>query len=683
MGVAAVSPNTNAYTQILDLHRKNSRWLGALPYAAFERYADEGTLLGFVDDHQVLGYALYRLPSNQIGLTHLCVDSAARGQGVARALVEEIVHRHPDRTGIRLRCRRDYPAADLWPRLDFEPQGDVVGHSHAGDLLTQWWRDFGHPTLFNQGTTDDRVRVALDTDVFVDLSDPRPAGTASREMLAATWVSDVFELTITKELTQELNHQPDDAVRRRNIAFAESFGRAAAAPAQWKALERSLLAALAGRSLTDHDECDVRHLARAAAGGARYFVSRDRPQRKLLSDHARELLNIEIVTPAELVQLAHQEVFSDYDYRSIQGTRFHVRRLAANEVELAVAQFVNTADGERAGELRTTLQAVLSKPAEWRVEVVEADTALAALVAHRDHDDHREVALLRLHSPGDLTLARQVAFQVKDGARRSNLRGATVSDRCVSRAVQDALRSEAFVLDTTGWVAATIDLIGSGADLRRGLGPVPIWFQPKRDWSSLRGALSGPMPGSVVAEVEQRLWPLKVADGDLPTYLVPIAPAFAEDLFDVDLKAQTLFQRTDTLGMSREHVYYRSPLPNRPESGPARILWYVTQGSGRPGTGAVRACSLLLEVVVESPDRLHRRFGRYGVWRRDDVRRVARDGSAMALRFTNTELFDRPVTRGELQEGSRELGCQRPFLQSPWLMPSELFEWIYRKGRGR
>jgi len=682
MAIVAVSAGSAAYSQVLELHRQNRRWLGHLPFAAFERYANDGTLLAFTDGQTVLGYALYRLPANHVSLTHLCVAKDARGQGVAQALVDEIVRRHADRTGIRLRCRRDFPAAAMWPHLDFEPQGDVVGHSHAGDLLTQWWRDFGHPTLFNQEVAPERVQVALDTDVFLDLTSDREAGEASRLMFAASWVADVFELSITKQLTQEINNNPDPEVRRRNQALAEGLRRAGSSESEWRSRERLLLDAVKDRSLSDHDRSDIRHLARAAASGARYFVSRDQAQRKLLGDHAAQLLRVEILSPAELVQLAHQQAFADYEFRSIEATRFSIRPVIPSEIEPAVQRFVNASDGEPAAELRTRVQSVLAEPDTWHVDVVEADGGLVALMAYRDHRDHREVALLRLHQPSGITLARQLGFQLRDGARRAGLRGVVVSDHCLSREVQDGLAAESFVLDTTGWIAATVDLTATRSDIRQALGSVPRWFQPKRDWAALRSALANPMPPTMVAEIEQRLWPLKVTDGDLPTFLVPIAPSFAEDLFDPDLKAQTLFPRSDSLGISREHVYYRAPSPRRPAAAPARIVWYVKQHARRPNTGAVRACSLLLEVTVEHPDRLHRRFGRYGVWRRDDVRQAAHDGKAMALRFTNTELFTHPVTLADLRAGAAELGCPTPFLQSPWQMPRELFEWTYRKGRG-
>ena len=75
------------------------------------------------------------------------------------------------------------------------------------------------------------------------------------------------------------------------------------------------------------------------------------------------------------------------------------------------------------------------------------------------------------------------------------------------------------------------------------------------------------------------MWPVKIVDSDLPSYLVPIKHAWSSDLFGVP---QTMTPRPNMLGLSREHVYYRSPIPRTPA--PARLVWYVTDAP-RGGVG--------------------------------------------------------------------------------------------------
>jgi hypothetical protein len=94
-----------------------------------------------------------------------------------------------------------------------------------------------------------------------------------------------------------------------------------------------------------------------------------------------------------------------------------------------------------------------------------------------------------------------------------------------------------------------------------------------------------------------------------------------------------LWDRSPVLGVSREHVYFRSPRGN--PTCPARILWYAS-GTGRDRIGAVVACSQLNEIVTDDPRRLHSRFQHLGVYRLRDIEARASGGTASALRFVDT-----------------------------------------------
>ncbi|PSL53292.1 acetyltransferase (GNAT) family protein [Saccharothrix carnea] len=109
-----------------DLHRGR---LGLLPYAAFTEAAEQSRLLVALagEDRLPLGYALYRLPRNEVALTHLCVREEARNRGVAKALVDTITDVHRDRLGVRAKCRDDYGLDLAWRKLGFRPRARTVG----------------------------------------------------------------------------------------------------------------------------------------------------------------------------------------------------------------------------------------------------------------------------------------------------------------------------------------------------------------------------------------------------------------------------------------------------------------------------------------------------------------------------------------------------------------------------
>jgi hypothetical protein len=180
-------------------------------------------------------------------------------------------------------------------------------------------------------------------------------------------------------------------------------------------------------------------------------------------------------------------------------------------------------------------------------------------------------------------------------------------------------------------------------------------------------------------EVERKYWPAKILDAPLETFMTPIKSWYAEALFDVELAKQTLFPRSRRLGLSREHVYYRSPRGNAGMASPARILWYVTARANALGTGEVVACSRLDEVVSGPPRLLFQRFRHLGVYQLRDVMEASTEGSVMALRFVDTEMFSNRVPLKALRSLASSQG-HGLFLQGPWRISSSFFESVYRSG---
>lgn len=148
--IEQVTSAGHVYEQVVALGDANSATLGQLPYAVFEEAAAAGCLLAAKRRDDIIGYALFALRKrrHEVSLTHLCVRDDMRSTGAARRLVEEIVRLHPDRRGIRLRCRTDYPAHDMWPRLGWEEWGRRRGRSRAGHMLAMWLKlwPVGHRT---------------------------------------------------------------------------------------------------------------------------------------------------------------------------------------------------------------------------------------------------------------------------------------------------------------------------------------------------------------------------------------------------------------------------------------------------------------------------------------------------------------------------------------------------------
>jgi hypothetical protein len=87
---------------------------------------------------------------------------------------------------------------------------------------------------------------------------------------------------------------------------------------------------------------------------------------------------------------------------------------------------------------------------------------------------------------------------------------------------------------------------------------------------------------------------------------------------------------------------------------PARLLWQVT-GNKQHGGGTLRAWSLLDETVVGDADQLISRYLHLGVLDRTEILGLARAGKVMALRFSHTTVFPRPVSLAEYRGIMAEL----------------------------
>ncbi len=199
--------------------------------------------------------------------------------------------------------------------------------------------------------------------------------------------------------------------------------------------------------------------------------------------------------------------------------------------------------------------------------------------------------------------------------------------------------------------------------------------------AGLRALLVGNDLAASAARAETWFAPFRVTGAGIPTFVVPIKTTWASELFDSALASGQLFLRTWQLGLRRELVYYRSPLNSGGLRAPARILWYVSGRPNEPGARAIRAVSSLTEVLVAQPTHLWHRFQRLGVYREQDISKSAKHGEAMALKFANTELLERPVSLDDYREAmTGDPKSKSAPLPSPQLISERVF--VELLGRG-
>jgi GNAT superfamily N-acetyltransferase len=648
-----------------------SATLGLLARPIYLDYADrKGLLLAVGANGSVIGYALFNLTARQVRLVHLCVHPASRGHGIAHQMVDWISVQHRDRPGILAWCRLDYNLGSVWSALGFQRLDERPGRGRQPKVLVAWWRDHGHPALFSTARPGVRVRASVDINIVRDFAEPERTDRTESLALQSDQLVDLLELVRTPALDVEIDAMGDN-LRGRCSREATNLTAVAPPAERRRTVERSVQLVAAQRdaefAADPRSKLDMRYVSEAIAAGLNVLVSRDQRLSAVLGEFAADH-GLRILRPAEVfVRIDELSRAEAYRPGPIQSTSFTRRLLRAGE-ETRIDAFGGQR-GERAAALRALVRRLTVGGAE-RVAIMDAAQNIAAVFFMRVEGLVLHVALLRARD-GNLaaTLVRQILFALRAEAVQRGASIVLLEDPHLGQATIAAAAEDGFVPSPHGHAALVIDTAGDARTVTTAaLSAADAGGLPRP--ASLRPNL----PALAAAEVERAWWPAKVLDSQLPTILVPIQQAFSSELLAAPLG---LFSRPPELGLSREHVYYRSPRGAR-ISAPARLLWYMSgsaRGSVEPS--GVVAASLLEEVVVDTPASLHERFRHLGVWRLDQIEGAAADGRAQALRFTYTERFDRSVPSATVR---RVVGSPP---QGPRRINSNQFQAIYQEARRR
>ncbi len=446
------------------------------------------------------------------------------------------------------------------------------------------------------------------------------------------------------------------------------------------------------------DEADIRQVARAIASKAALFATRDEG----LLGHADTFYSkygLSVVRPSELIG-RFEELRNEpaYQQERLAGTRIGKARLSRPTEGLA-STFQDPKGDEKKHHLEQRLHTYYSDPEKYNCFLI-AD-------ASRSHGQASLMALYVLESISEHAL-RIPLFRLSPAVRTTRMAN-TLFRTLMAGIIEHACRSSARVVifeEKQADAAWAVTLRGSGF-LPMGEAWAKLSFRmaapPECMAQAIRSTLSGakmPCEGlediacaltkesirsePVVAwEIEHLLWPAKILGCDIPSYIVPIRPGWAMDLFDSGLALGTLFGADIDLALNPDSVYYRSARngPSRPFG---RLLWYVSQDKRDSKTMRIRACSRLSDVVVGPATDLYREFRRLGVYGWKDVLKTAKGdphGQIMALRFDDTERFAHPLKWDDFQDVLGRHG-KRTNVQSPVEIPEAALVELYRRGYG-
>jgi hypothetical protein len=383
------------------------------------------------------------------------------------------------------------------------------------------------------------------------------------------------------------------------------------------------------------------------------------------------MTGVRVMRPTDVMlhvdELAHAQ---DYRPVELEDTAYNLSPVRSGS-EARLEEFLNEAGGERKQPYMSLVRSLLAEGQRWdRTFLISPKQERVAFYVMGSHDGELRVPIFRISSPRlESTIARQLLYKIRDRALSDGRTLVKITDPHLGRETEKVIRDSGFVLHDGAWIGLVIRACADSVTVDE------LMSEAAESVNLTMPALRPHLSPGIAAELERTLWPAKITDSDLPTYLVPIRPRWSSDLFGLP---RTLMPRQDSLGLSREHVYYRSPRP-RVEQAPARLLWYVS-GSRPGGIGAIVACSRLEEVACDKPSVLYSTYRHLGVWTRDRISEAAHDGQALALRFADTEIFPRQVSLRRLHALATE-NCQRLWLRSPSKVTTQFFAAVYREGQ--
>ena len=366
------------------LMKQNSGTIGFLPRVVLEKHVDEQGVLGAKgENNKLLGYLLYASNRDCFRIVQLCVAEDLRGHGIARGLLEALRASAITQKVVRLHCRNDYPAHQMWPKLGFVPESEKPGRSREGHPLTRWRLVIAADdqlALFRANISEDVLDVVIDAQIFFDFKEPENEKTLPSQALLSDLFVDSLNIWVTDELLTEINRSTNAEERRIARTRASQFFEVQYDPTAAENLVSSLRQVLPGAN--DSQISDINHLAKAGASDVRTFVTRDN---LLLREakHIGQLTGLQVLSPTELIlrlkELSDTQVATP---DRVAGLGLVWRNLSAVELSgFPLRQFLQV--GERLGQLRPKIEAALVDPANQTQVLWSENEPVALRVLNR------------------------------------------------------------------------------------------------------------------------------------------------------------------------------------------------------------------------------------------------------------------------------------------------------------
>lgn len=680
---------TSQFGEVTKLWRSNSKTLGFLPMGAFEGYAKNGNIIIATDKNRVVGYLLSNPTRQLLSVVHLCIDPDFRGKGIARDLMNHLKELAKGTwPRIRVSCRRDFVENGVWQKLGFHIVAERDGKAGILDI---WVFDFVSPTLFsNYEDTQIRnsISIALDSQVFYDIElESRPDREQS-EILVQEWMLDEVTLCLTNEIETEIGRHEDAATRAKLRDKARTYKRVPEQPELYDRIFQDL-SPLFPQPLSKEDESDLRHLARASAGGVSIFASRDKSL-LLKRDQVVKSCGLLLLHPEEVPLHLHiLENPSKFLPRPIGTTKFSTHEIRPEDIDEIVSTFLDRKEGERKKSLSALLRKASRSPDLYQSSCIknEHGTYQGLLVNQYEKNLVVEIMTVRAR-PG--VLREALILHMLEESRQI-----PAAKWAVQIINQDVLSDDIGPLDRLGFAHDKPNFVRFSGSMSGHPSKVSASLESSFPASHRYGQAALKISNELLRamrdnsirsliEIEKSIRPARLLECQIENYILPIKPYWAKRLLSVPMPQGELIDNSPGLVLSRENVYYRSAQSNQKLICPARIIWYVS-GADKPedGAGMIWGLSYLDQVHVAKPKHLFSSYRRSGIYGWDEIFKLANknlDEKVMALVFSYFDPFSSPISFSDLQNILVDGGMKPNQVQAPLRIPEGIFVKILEKG---
>lgn len=669
------------FKKVVELGDRNSKTLGFLPNVVFEKYAKQNQLIGAFEKatNEFLGYLLYRVSYNRITIVHLCVNKAKRNNNTANKLVDYLKNNTKQYDGIKLSCRKDYGIDKVWEKFNFVPINEKAGRSKKGLPLTIWWFPHYQDNLLTQISEyelNNKIVAIIDMNIFLDLKDDREQESLA---LKSDWLLSEAIFYYTREIYTEINKAKTPELRTSSRKLLSYFKEL---PFKDEHELSKIHEELKEEFPLKHknDNSDLKHLAYSITGGAEFFITRDTII--LGNKEFFKKYNLIIYRPSEFITHLDENIqVSKYKPQTLIGTNISSSRVISENINTYIKNFLKPT--ERKSHFQKIIRDSLSFPNEFElVTISKNDNLLAFIIFDRTSENKLRIPVFRfLNNDLKTTLSKHLLFKIILTSISEKRTIIEITEKYLDNVIVTNIQEAKFVEIDKTWYKINLNGIFDLNDINEKIKDEPLTKKVIQKIDQIIGDIDDDEKYFIKYHYERYLSPIKIKDLEIPSYIIPIKPKWAEELFNDKSKEKLpLFEPKYEILLNQENVYYRSSIP-RILNVPARILWYESENKFKNEKGSIIATSYVDEVFIDQPKKLFKQFEKLGIYEWKHIAQTAGEkNKLMAFVFSGTELFKNPISLKNIRIHFDSLENKKFMLITPREIKNETYLAFYKLG---